>query len=334
MLRLIRRELGNVKRRLQRSVKASSRKLETEIDTQNFRKLKTEIDTLYALLYELIHDLDKSVDLTSRQTKDAFAHQWEKLKEGNYLLSDPWFRKSVDRILWKEEIQIKPEWFKGKDVLDAGCGNGRWSFGLAKLGANITAVDINQVAIDETRNAISDFDVDKDFYISPLEDLSINIPPKKYDLVFSWGVVHHCSSFNGALNELIKFVKDDGILYIYLYGRESIPYLDDLEIFKERIKYNTLRNEEDRYQFLLKKAEGNPNLIHNYHDAYAPLINRRLDYDYVHDFIKQRGFEDIVRTIDNTEIFIRAIKGNAKEYYGKWLLPKKKPPYWFHHHNS
>ena len=134
----------------------------------NIVKLRREVDVLYSMLYNLTHDLDSSLDLTSIQTKEAFGFQWRNLKEGDYLLSDPWFKANVSKILFEEEIQIKPEWFKGKDVLDIGCGNGRWSYGFAKLGANITAVDINQIAIDETEKAISDFKVGKNFYLSPV----------------------------------------------------------------------------------------------------------------------------------------------------------------------
>ena len=162
--------------------------------------------------------------------------------------------------------------------------------------------------------------------------MSKNLPAKKYDLVFCWGVIHHCKSFNKSLKELLKFVKKDGILYLYLYGRDSLDYNTDVDLFKSRIMYNVLPTKEDKYKFLLKKARGNKDKVHNFHDIYSPLINRRLEYKYVKDFLKSEGFEDIVRTIDHTELFIRAIKGNAKDYYKKYILPKKKAPYWFEHH--
>ena len=63
--------------------------------------------------------------------------------EGGVLLSDPWFRENVTRILTEEELQIRPEWFAGKRVLDAGCGRGRWSYGFASLGTDVTSVDVN-----------------------------------------------------------------------------------------------------------------------------------------------------------------------------------------------
>src|SRR5262245_35779015 len=38
---------------------------------------------------------------------------------------------------------------QNKDVLDIGCGFGNNSIALARLGANVTAVDISQVAIEK-----------------------------------------------------------------------------------------------------------------------------------------------------------------------------------------
>ena len=45
------------------------------------------------------------------------------------------------------------DWFAGKSVLDAGCGNGRWSTAFARLGAQVTAIDRdpNIIAELETR---------------------------------------------------------------------------------------------------------------------------------------------------------------------------------------
>jgi 2-polyprenyl-3-methyl-5-hydroxy-6-metoxy-1,4-benzoquinol methylase len=287
-----------------------------------------ENDALYRLIYECVHDKEQSLSLAAIQTKDAFAYQWDKLPEGNALLSDVWFRNNLKSILTQQELQLDPGWFIGKEVLDAGCGNGRWSYGFAELGANITAVDVNQVALDETKKALDPFNVKKEFIHSPLEQICSKVGSKKFDLVFSWGVVHHCGSFNKALEQLTQCVKEGGVLYLYLYGRESLPLKEDLSLFKDRIIYHTLFNPKEKYQFLLKKARGNHAKVHIFHDLYAPLINRRLDYDYVKKFLEEKGLHSIERTIDHTELFIRAFKGNV-DHIKKYILQKKSKPYWF-----
>lgn len=290
-----------------------------------------ETSSIWRLLYEMVHDLDDSLGFSARQTERAFAKQWHELPQGQALLSDAWFRENVDRILWEEEIQIRRDWFKDKWVLDAGCGNGRWSYGLARLGANVTAVDVNQSAIDATKDALKEFDVVKEFHASRLEDLLGILSSRKYDLAFCWGVLHHSRSFNRALDTLCNLVSEHGILYLYIYGRESLNYDDDVELFKKRVYYNTLPDEKSKHAFLLKASRNDPSKIHAVHDLYAPLVNRRLEFDYVKGFLQARGFGDVARTIDDSELFVRAIRTNSvQHYYENWILPKKKPPYWFY----
>ena len=293
--------------------------------------LRDEVDVLYLLLYRLVHDRDNALDLSAIQTQEAFDHQWKHLSEGLYLLSDPWFKANVSRILSEEEMQIRAEWFRGKEVLDAGCGNGRWAFGFAELGANVTAVDINQVAVEETRKAIEPFPVRKACYVAPLEGLSRVLPPQQYDLVFCWGVLHHCKSFTNAFAELFKFVKQGGLLYLYLYGRGSLSIADDLELFKLRLRFH-LMSAEEKHRYLLKKAKGNHRLLHNLHDFYAPLINRRFEFSEIKQLLERGGMGDVTRTIRHTELFIRAVKGDATDYHRRWFVPRKEPRYWFEHH--
>lgn len=292
-------------------------------------KTHQEIDALYTLLYRAVHDVDQSLELATSQTVNAFAHQWESLQEGAFLLSDPWFREHVARILSEEELQLRQEWFAGKKVLDAGCGNGRWSYGFLKLGAEVTAVDVNPAAIAETRKAVAPWEDRTRFYVSALEELSKNLPNETYDLVFSWGVLHHCKSFSRALSEVVSFVKPGGVLYLYLYGRESMDMAEDLALFKERIRYNMMDDPAERYRFLLHKARGDKNKVHNYHDIYAPLINRRLEFDQVKQILQDYGFEAVSRTLKHTELFIRAVKGDAEAFLSEWALPACQPPYWF-----
>ena len=70
------------------------------------------------------------------------------------------------------------------------------------------------------------------------------------------------------------------------------------------------------------------------HDMYSPLINRRLDYGYVKNFLETAGFEKVQRIKDHPELFIRAIKSDYEHYKSKWLLQQPQPPFWFQRHQS
>jgi len=292
-----------------------------------FRSTDPSVDALYQILYNQVHDLEQTQEITPKSTKEAFSKQWAELPTGEFLLSDPWFKRHVADILSVQELLLKKEWFSGKRILDAGCGNGRWAYGFCELEAEITCVDANESALKATQNVLQPFTNPRCFIHSSLEKLDQHVQPESFDLAFSWGVIHHCESFNRSLCNVANTVKPGGFLYLYLYGRESVSMKEDLNLFRERVAYNVLLNEDQRHQFLLKKAKGDHNKVHNVHDIYAPLINRRLEFEEVKTQLEKMGFVDIVRTIDHTELFIRASKGQSE--YQEFLLPPKQSPYWF-----
>ncbi len=291
-------------------------------------RMRRELDALYALVYDLAHDQENPLPLAAAQTRDAFAHQWSDLQEGAALLSDPWFKANVAGLIADEELQLKREWFPGKKVLDAGCGNGRWSYGLTQLGCDVTCVDVNASALAATLKALAGTGQPKASHQVPLEEAGNVLAPASFDLVWCWGVAHHTQSYTRTLATLTSLVKPGGVIYLYLYGRESIPYDQDVAMFRERVRYHTLKNPDDRFQFLLKKAGGDPNRVHNVHDIYAPLINRRLTFEEVRESLAAAGFTGITRTMAHTEVFVRAVKGDAAGL-DPWVLPPKAPPYWF-----
>lgn len=309
--------------------------LKEKIKFLKTRADKKEVDALYKLLYKLVHDVDNSLDLTSSQTEESFSFQWDKLSKGEYMLSDPWFKSEVERIICEEEILVKKEWFKDKKVLDAGCGGGRWSYGLTKLGANVTAVDINQSALERTKEAIIGLNPESRFIQSPLETLGESLrDQQKFDLVWSWGVVHHCKSFTKSFDEISNQVKEGGLIYLYLYGRESLDFNADLNLFKDRVYYNSLSSWDEKKSFLIEKGNGNPERVHQMHDIYSPLLNRRLDFEYVKGLLEKKGFTSIVRTNSSTELHIRAIKGNNSQELENYFLQPFSGDSWMNYHEN
>ncbi|HAA67507.1 MAG TPA: hypothetical protein DCE55_00055 [Planctomycetaceae bacterium] len=306
-------------------------------------KTQAEVDALYRFMHKYIHDNECAPDLAAAQTASAFGFQWASLQDGEYMTRDPWFQSNVTRILCEQELMLPAAWFPGKHVLDCGCGGGRWSYGLAKLGANVTAVDINQSCLDATRDATAPFPVEKSFVRSPLEDLGKNLPHGDgYDLVFSWGVLHHCKSFNESLRQIASFVKEGGIIYLFLYGHEPPGYghENEFEIFKKRIYYNALPDWEAQEAYLERLTGGDRDKMNKKHDKMAPLLNRRHKFRDVASFLEQLGFTDVqltkqmpstweetFRTGATHQLFVRAVRGDATAVRNV-SLPQADPPYW------
>ena len=85
------------------------------------------------------------------------------------------------------------ERWRGKKVLEIGCGIGTDTINFARHGARVTAVDLTEksLAVARQRVKVSGFEDAVQFYQANAEQLSDYVPVEKYDLVYSFGVIHH-----------------------------------------------------------------------------------------------------------------------------------------------
>lgn len=106
-----------------------------------------------------------------------------------------------------------PEFFRGKRVLDAGCGTGRHAYFAALAGADVTGVDLSD-AIDVARRNTEPTGrvrtIQADLYDLPF-------PPESFDVVYSLGVLHHLPDPEGAFRNILRYLKPGGEARIYLY---------------------------------------------------------------------------------------------------------------------
>lgn len=109
-----------------------------------------------------------------------------------------------------------------RDVLDAGCGIGIMATTFAKFGARVDAVDISQESLNLAMWIAAAYGVgDKvKLHWGDLEDLS-PLPLTQYDLIWSFGVLHHTPNPELALQGFRKLVKPEGELRLMVYNRYS-----------------------------------------------------------------------------------------------------------------
>jgi 2-polyprenyl-3-methyl-5-hydroxy-6-metoxy-1,4-benzoquinol methylase/uncharacterized protein YbaR (Trm112 family) len=106
-----------------------------------------------------------------------------------------------------------PEFFRGKKVLDAGCGNGRFACYAAKYGAEVWAIDLGPAVEVAQRNTEAAGDVQvvqADLYRPPFA-------LESFDFIYSIGVLHHLPDPEAAFQNLLRYLKPGGEIQIYLY---------------------------------------------------------------------------------------------------------------------
>ena len=138
------------------------------------------------------------------QIKQAeWREQWSLLRDDELFLFKDWI------------YPYTLEDFNGKDVLECGCGGGQHTFFVAPYAKSVVAVDLNTVDIARDRNkgASNVSFVETDIATMNLE--------KKFDIVFSIGVVHHTDDPNKTVENLKRHVKSGGIFILWVYSEEG-----------------------------------------------------------------------------------------------------------------
>ncbi len=110
--------------------------------------------------------------------------------------------------------------YHGKKVLEVGCGMGCMAMAWANNGANISAVDLNPVAIEQTRRRFEIFDLQGD--IKEADGESLPFDDNSFDYAYSWGVLHHSPDTARSVAELLRVLKPGGEAGVMLYNRNSI----------------------------------------------------------------------------------------------------------------
>lgn len=114
------------------------------------------------------------------------------------------------------------EKWKGKKVLEIGCGIGTDTMNFARAGAQVTAVDLSSesLALAKKRAEVFGLQEQISFYEANAERLSDYIPPEKYDLVYSFGVIHHSPHPEKIIAQIRdNFVHGDSSLKLMVYYR-------------------------------------------------------------------------------------------------------------------
>jgi len=113
--------------------------------------------------------------------------------------------------------------WSGKRVLEVGCGIGTDTINFARAGALVTAADLSgkSLAIASSRATLFGLAERIRFYRADAEDLAAVVPREDYDLVYSFGVIHHTPHPRKAIESIRQYMSPHSELRLMIYAADS-----------------------------------------------------------------------------------------------------------------
>lgn len=104
----------------------------------------------------------------------------------------------------------------GLKVLDIGCGGGILSEGLARLGAEVTGLDVGVEAIEAARRHAQGSGLNITYHCGEIEDYR---PKNRFDVVIASEVIEHVADPAAFVAEAVRCLQPGGVLVITTFNR-------------------------------------------------------------------------------------------------------------------
>jgi len=115
------------------------------------------------------------------------------------------------------------ERWQGKKVLEIGCGIGTDTINFARHGADVTAVELSAKSLEVARKRAEVYGLQDhiQFYQGDAEKLADFVPVQPYDLVYSFGVIHHTPHPEQIVEQVRRYVRSGSTVKIMVYHRSA-----------------------------------------------------------------------------------------------------------------
>jgi len=160
---------------------------------------------------------DAALSAEYRQTVEHFRTQWE-----NYADEDKVFGRDVEASwqYFRDTLcppTVPDEQLRGRLVLDAGCGHGKYLDALSRRGVEIVGIDITP----EVGRVYRKLSARPNVHVVQANVLHPPFAPETFAYVYSNGVIHHTPDTRGAFRSIAQLVRPGGHLAVWLYPFRS-----------------------------------------------------------------------------------------------------------------
>jgi ubiquinone/menaquinone biosynthesis C-methylase UbiE len=163
----------------------------------------------------------------SQMLKEDVRSYWEAApcgaKTATAAVGTPAFFREVET--WRYSVEpfipeiARFEETAGKDVLEVGIGLATDFVRFVRAGANATGIDLTEAAVAAARERLEQEGLSADVLVADAESLPFS--DESFDVVYSYGVLHHTPHPAAALREIHRVLRPGGEARIMLYSRRS-----------------------------------------------------------------------------------------------------------------
>ena len=158
---------------------------------------------------------DSELSDRDRQSRDYFLE----IERSRYALQ-PHIPDILARIDWR-----------GKRVLEIGTGVGTDARNIIGRGGIYTGINIDRGSTAATAQALRTFSLPG--VALQGNAVSLDFPDSTFDVVYSFGVLHHIPEVEQAAAEIHRVLKPGGELLVMLYNRASINYVVEIMFLRK-----------------------------------------------------------------------------------------------------
>ncbi len=112
---------------------------------------------------------------------------------------------------------------RGKRVLEIGCGLGSHAQLLSQAGCRLTCIDLTEKAVENTKRRLELRGLAAD--VRQMDAEQMQFPDEEFDLVWSWGVIHHSANTAKIIQQVHRVLRRGGEFRVMVYHRRSLSGL-------------------------------------------------------------------------------------------------------------
>jgi ubiquinone/menaquinone biosynthesis C-methylase UbiE len=167
--------------------------------------------------------------------------------------------------------------FSGKKVLEIGFGTGWLANEFLKVGAELHGIDLSHSHLELSKYRFRDQNVD--LQIASAE--AIPFADETFDMVASWGVLHHASDDQRCYDEVYRVLKKGGRCFLMLYRKGGVKYY-----YQKIFKHGILRGGLIKHRFNFEQFIHSVTDVHYDGSPGAPISRHYVRRDLEKSFEK------------------------------------------------